>query len=84
MLPVVKGMGYNPIWFGIVSIVAVETGLITPPFGLVVYTMQATLGPKVTVEEIFRGSAPFLGMMMLVLTVLVLFPSISLWLPNMM
>jgi tripartite ATP-independent transporter DctM subunit len=82
MLPVVKTMGYNPIWFGIVSILAIETGLITPPFGLVVYTMKATIGPEVSVEEIFRGSIPFFLMMLLVLALVLVFPALSLWLPG--
>lgn len=82
MLPVVKAVGYDGIWFGIVSIMAIETGLITPPFGLVVYTMKATLGDEVTVEQIFRGSAPFLLMMLLVLALVIAFPGLSLWIPG--
>jgi len=82
MLPVVTAMGYNPIWFGIISIMAIETGLITPPFGIVVYTMKATLGHEVNVEEIFRGSVPFLIMMFLVLGLVMACPWLALWLPG--
>ncbi|MEJ2716839.1 MAG: TRAP transporter large permease [Deltaproteobacteria bacterium] len=84
MLPVVKAVGYDAIWFGIVSIIAIETGLITPPFGLVVYTMKATLGEEVTVEQIFRGSTPFLLMMLLVLALVIAFPGLSLWIPGLL
>ncbi|MBU2549283.1 MAG: TRAP transporter large permease [Proteobacteria bacterium] len=84
MLPVIKALGYNPIWFGIVCIMAVETGLITPPFGMVVYTMKATLGHEVSVEDIFRGAVPFLLMMFFVLGLLLIFPGLSLWLPGLM
>jgi C4-dicarboxylate transporter DctM subunit len=80
----VKAMGYDAIWFGIVSIIAIETGLITPPFGLVVYTMKATLGEEVTVEQIFRGSTPFLLMMLLVLALVIAFPGLSLWIPGLL
>lgn len=82
MLPVVKAMGYSPIWFGIISIMAIETGLITPPFGIVVYTMKATLGEDVSVEQIFRGSVPFLIMMFFVLALVIAFPCLTLWLPG--
>ncbi|MBU1275709.1 MAG: TRAP transporter large permease subunit [Proteobacteria bacterium] len=82
MLPVVTALGFDPIWFGVVAIIAIETGLITPPFGLVVYTMKATVGDDVTVEEIFRGSAPFFIMMLLVLALVIIFPSLVLWLPG--
>jgi tripartite ATP-independent transporter DctM subunit len=82
MLPVVTTMGYDPIWFGIISVIAIETGLITPPFGIVVYTMKATLGHDVSVEQVFRGSVPFLIMMLLVLALVIIFPELTLWLPG--
>lgn len=84
MLPVIKSMGFNPIWFGVISIMAIETGLITPPFGLVVYTMQATLGNEADAERIFKGAIPFLLMIILVLALLIALPSLSLWLPGIM
>lgn len=84
MLPVVNAMGYSPVWFGIVSIMAIETGLITPPFGMVVYTMKATLGHEASVEQIFRGSVPFLLMMLFVLGLTIVFPGLILWLPGLM
>jgi len=84
MLPVVKSLGYSPIWFGIVSIMAIETGLITPPLGMVVYTMKATLGQEATVEEIFRGSIPFVVMMLFAIGLMIAFPGLSLWLPGLM
>ena len=82
MLPVVQAMGFDLVWFGVVAIIAIETGLITPPFGLVVYTMQATIGNEVTVEQIFRGSMPFFGMMLLVLAMVILFPALVMWFPG--
>ena len=82
MLPVIEAMGFAPIWFGAVAIIAIETGLITPPFGLVVYTIKATVGDDVSVEQIFRGSIPFFFMMLLVLILVVVFPQLVLWLPG--
>ena len=84
MLPTVKELGFNPIWFGVISTMAIETGLITPPLGLVVYTMKATLGEEASVEQIFRGSVPYLIMMVMVLSLIIVFPAICLWLPGSM
>jgi len=84
MLPIVHLLGFDLLWFGIVSIVAIELGLLTPPFGLVVYTVKAALGDEARLEEIFRGSFPFLLMMMIALAIIVKFPLLSTWLPNSM
>jgi tripartite ATP-independent transporter DctM subunit len=82
MIPVVRSFGFDAIWFGILCIVAIEMGLLTPPFGLVVFTMKAALADEASIEEIFWGSLPFLIMMIICLTILVAFPSLTLWLPN--
>ncbi len=83
MVPIVASFGMDLIWFGIVSIVAIETGLLTPPFGLSVYTVKTALNDvegagNLTVEDIFAGSSPFLVAMILMLVILVLFPQITL------
>ena len=55
----IKSLQLDTIWFGIISIVALELGFITPPFGMVVYSMRAALGDEATLEEIFLGAIPF-------------------------
>jgi C4-dicarboxylate transporter DctM subunit len=82
MLPVVKGLGYDLIWFDIVSTVTVEMGLLTPPFGMVIFVMKSTLGTEVAIEDIFVGVLPYLFMMLLTLVILIAFPSMSIWLPS--
>ena len=84
MLPIVQKLGYDLIWFGIVSTVVIEMGLITPPFGMVVFAMKAALGEKVRIEEIFQGSYPFLFMLAITVFILIFFPSLSTWLPSLM
>lgn len=84
MVPIVASFGMDLIWFGIVSIVAIETGLLTPPFGLSVYTVKSALvgvegAGDLSVEDIFAGSMPFLVAMIVVLVVLTLFPRLTLW-----
>ena len=82
MVPVVKALGYDLVWFGVITVVAVEAGLITPPFGMVVFSMKATLAEEADIETIFRAAFPFLGMVLLVLALLVAFPGLSTWLPS--
>ena len=79
MLPLAEGFGMNLIWFGVVTVVAVEIGLLTPPFGLSVYVIKSTLQDEsVSLGDIFRGTAPFTLMMLAVLLLLIFFPAISL------
>jgi len=77
-LPVVTELGGNLIWFGIVTVIAVEIGLLTPPFGLTVYVVKSTIGDAdTTLSDIFVGTLPFVFMMMLVTLILISFPSLS-------
>jgi TRAP-type C4-dicarboxylate transport system permease large subunit len=64
--------------FGIVTVLAVEIGLLTPPFGISVFTVHNTLNdPDVSVEQIFAATLPFIGVMMIVLALVAVFPNIS-------
>jgi tripartite ATP-independent transporter DctM subunit len=78
VLPVARGFGMDIVWFGVVTVVAVEIGLLTPPFGVSVYTVKAALNdPRITVKDVFAGSFPFVLAMLAVLALLVVFPSLS-------
>jgi len=80
MLPVAEQFGLNLIWFGVITVVAVEIGLLTPPFGLSVFVIKSTLGDTVRISlgDIFRGTAPFTLTMLAVLVLLIAFPQLSL------
>ena len=79
MLPIAEQFGMNLVWFGVVTVVAVEIGLLTPPFGLSVFVIKSTLNdPRITLGDIFRGTAPFTLIMFLVLLLLMAFPQIAL------
>ncbi|MBT3883896.1 MAG: TRAP transporter large permease subunit [Rhodospirillaceae bacterium] len=78
-LPVVVGMGGDLVWFGIVSVVAVEIGLLTPPVGLTCYVVKSVLDDdSITLGDIFKGAFPFVLIMLVVVILLVLVPEISL------
>ena len=78
MLPVVIPMNVDLIWFGIITVLAVEIGLLTPPFGISVYVIKATLDdPSITLADIFKGAAPFALIMLVVLGLVLAFPPIA-------
>lgn len=78
-LPIVTELGGNLIWFGIVTVIAVEIGLLTPPFGLTVYVVKATIADRnTTLGDIFAGTFPFVVMMTLVTLLLTFVPTLSL------
>ncbi len=80
-LPVATAAGFDMIWFGVLTVVAVEIGLLTPPFGLSVYTIKSAMDdPDITVGEIFRGALPFVAATLFALVVVAAFPPIATWL----
>lgn len=80
-LPVAQAAGFDLIWFGVMTVVAVEIGLLTPPFGLSVYTIKSSIDdPTLKVGDIFRGSFPFVLAMVTCLIILAVFPGIATWL----
>jgi len=84
MHPVAVKLGYHPIWFTIVAIVTIEIGLLTPPFGMVVFAMKSALGDEAKIEEIFAGSTPFMLMLVIALAIIIAFPILSTFLPSLM
>ena len=84
MIPIVKELGFSLIWFGVVSVIVIEMGLLTPPFGMVVFAMKSALGGEAKIEDIFQGSYPFLLMMALATVIIIAFPVLSTWLPSLM
>jgi tripartite ATP-independent transporter DctM subunit len=78
-LPVASALGANLVWFGVVTTIAIEIGLLTPPFGLSVYVIKASMDdPSMTLAAIFRGALPFVLITLLVTLLLMAFPQISL------
>ena len=78
MLPVLSTMQVDLIWFGIVTIIAVEIGLLTPPFGISVFVIKSALDdPDVTLGDIFRGAAPFAFLMLVLLALVLVFPQLA-------
>jgi len=81
--PIVTAMGFDPIWFGVVCVIVIEMGLITPPVGINVFVVKG-VASGVPMSTIFRGVLPFWFAMAACLILLVLFPQIALFLPESM
>jgi C4-dicarboxylate transporter, DctM subunit len=79
--PVIKTLGFDPLWFGVVTVLVAEIALITPPVGMNVFVI-AGIAPDVPMTDIFKGILPFLSALALLIILLVSFPQICLFLPN--
>lgn len=83
VFPIITGLGFDPIWFGVIAVIVIEMGLITPPVGINVFVVKG-VASEVPMSTIFRGVFPFWLAMAACLGLLVLFPDIALFLPNSM
>lgn len=83
VLPVIEVLGFSPIWFGVVLIIACEMAVITPPIGLNLYVIKG-VAPDISLNDIIRGALPFVFVEAIAILLLILFPAIALWLPGIM
>ena len=81
-IPLVRQVGVEPVWFGVLMLVALEVGQTTPPFGLLVFTMKSVAPPSTTMRQIYMAAAPFTLMQMIAIALIVAFPLLGTWLPN--
>lgn len=84
LLPTIKALGFDPLWYGILLVLNVEIAVITPPVGLNLYTMKSIVGDKISLGEIIRGTAPYILVDVLALLLFLFWPEFALWLPGMM
>lgn len=82
--PLIVALGYDPIWFGVVTVIVIEMGQITPPVGVNLYVLQGITKGEVSIGEIALASLPYFFMLGLGLGIITLFPQICLWLPRRM
>ena len=85
--PIAVQLGYDPIAFAIIGILAIEAGLLTPPFGLLVYTVKAAIrgyGEDVPIMQIFKSSAPYWMIMLICMIAIIVFPEIATYLPDLL
>src|SRR3954463_6134248 len=83
VFPIVSALGYDPGWVGIIIVMVVELGLITPPIGMNVFVLKG-IARDVPLETIFRGVTPFIVAQLILIVILIAFPGIALWVPSTM
>ncbi len=80
--PVLLGMGFDPVWFGVMIALNLQTSFLTPPFGFALFYLRGVAPPSVRTRDIYRGAIPFIILQIIVLGLLALFPSLATWLPR--
>jgi len=83
-VPIATTLGFDPLWFGILFIISSESAYITPPFGFNLFYMKAIVPESVTMLDIYLSIIPFVFLQLLLMVLVVIFPDIALWIPNMM
>jgi len=83
-VPVIKALGFDPVWFGVLFIVNMEMAYLTPPFGFNLFYMKSIVPPSISMFDIYKSVFPFVGIQALCLVLLILFPELVLWLPGVM
>ncbi len=83
-MPIIESFGYDPIWFALLVLLNIEMGMSTPPFGMLLFVMKGSAPEGTSLQEIITAAVPFLGCDLLLLILLMVFPSIVLFLPSLM
>lgn len=83
-VPIVSIIGFDPVWFGVVMLVAMEIGTFSPPFGMILFVMRSVAPKDVSMVDIYKSAIPFILIDAAVVVLLLLFPSIATWLPSLM
>ena len=79
--PVLLAMGVDPIWFGVVIAINLQTSFLTPPFGFALFYLRGVAPSSIETKDIYLGALPFVGLQILILILLFIYPSIATWLP---
>jgi len=81
-MPIITTLGFDPVWFGVIILVNCETGMLTPPFGMLLFVMKGVAPPDITMQDIIRAAFPYILIYIASLAVLIAFPPLILWLPS--
>ena len=80
--PILLSMGVDPVWLGVMVAVNLQTSFLTPPFGFALFYLRGVAPPEIGTADMYRGVVPFIGLQLLLLLLLVLFPQLATWLPG--
>ena len=80
-MPLVQRYDIDLIWFGVLFLICMQLGLLTPPFGLLLFTMKGVAPPTITMSQIYMAAMPYIAMSLLMLVMIFFFPLVATWLP---
>jgi tripartite ATP-independent transporter DctM subunit len=83
-MPLVQRLGVDPVWFGVLFLICMQLGLLTPPFGLLLFTMKGVAPPSITMNDVFRAAMPYVWFGLAVLALVFLCPPLATWLPRLL
>jgi len=83
-MPIAQALGYDPIWFGLLMLLSITIGLITPPFGLLLFIMKGVTPADTKMSDVYYSALPYIALAMFGILLILIFPSIAIWLPNRM
>ena len=83
-LPIIVQLGYDPVWFGVLFMTQVQMDYLTPPFGFTLFYMKGVAPPEVSMGDIYRSILPFVMIQLAVVIIILLYPGLVMWLPNLL
>jgi TRAP-type mannitol/chloroaromatic compound transport system permease large subunit len=83
-MPIVQSLGIDPVWFGVLFLIAMQLGLLSPPFGLLVFTMKSVAPPEITLGQVFNAVTPYVLIGLVMLIAILFIPGIATWLPGLL
>jgi tripartite ATP-independent transporter DctM subunit len=83
-MPLVALYGFDPVWFGVIFLICMQLGLLTPPFGMLLFTMKSVAPPAVTMGQVYGAVVPYVGLGFLMLVAVLLWPALATWLPRLL
>jgi len=83
-MPIVHTLGFDPVWFAVLIMINIQVAAVSPPFGIGLFVMKGVAPPDTTIGDIIRSVLPFIGLMLIALALVIVFPSLALWLPALM
>ena len=83
-IPIVRELGFDTTWFAVLFIISMQSAYLTPPFGYNLFYMRSVAPKSITIVDIYRSALPFVALQILGLALIVIFPEIALWLPNLL
>lgn len=83
-LPIIKTLGFDPLWFGILFLLTAQTAYISPPFGYTLFYIKGVLPPGISMKTVYYSVLPFIAIQLIIIILFMIFPELVTWLPDRM